>query len=692
MKLKLIASIVLAFAFVNVAPCQLDRSKMPGPGPAPAIAFPSYTLDKTANGIRVIVVRNTKLPTVSMRLLIDREPVLEREVAGSVEISGELMRNGTADRTKDQLDEQIDRIGGTLSSGPTSVSASGLSKYTENLFDLMSDVALRPSFPQEELDKLIMQTKSELKHRKVEPNALVDILRKKLLYGSDHPYGEIETEESVGKITRDKCVEIYTTYFKPNHAILAVVGDVQRREILKLVSKYFGKWKGGDIPAPVYPTPKPLDGVTVALIDRPASVQSVIRVGETVVLPRTSPDVVRASVMNTILGGGVFRLFMNLREKHAYTYGAYSSLQPDKLIGSFTAYTSVKNPVTDSSVTEVFHEIRRIRDEKVDSKELQMAKNYLSGSFVRSLEDPDRIAGYAIDIERYNLPKDYYRTYLRRVEAVTADEVQHAAEKYLLPDKMLIAIVGTASEIKDKLAKFGPVTMYDEDGSPVIATPAAAITMSADEICARFIENTGGKARMDSVRDRTVEMSGTMGKFALKVKSVQKAPNKIFQDFTVVGMMEQKSGFDGEKGWDVSPQGSMDVQGEQLESMKLEGAINLYAQYKDLGYKAEVTGVKNIKGKDCYEVTFTKPGGSTLKHYFDTTDFRKYREVTVLATPQGPMEQSVDMSDYKDFKGYLVPTKYEQNMMGQAMELTLDTFEVNIGVNDSIFAKPVEKK
>ena len=690
MKIKISLFALFAFVLMNVAPGQLDRSKMPGPGPAPAIAFPSYSVDKTTNGIEVIVVRNTKLPTVSMRLLIDRKPILEGEFAGCVEISGQLMRNGTTTRTKDQLDEEIDRIGGSLGSGPTSVYASGLSKHTEKLFDLMSDIALHPSFPQDELDKLVMQTQSGLKHRKVEPDAIVEVVREKLLYGSKHPYGEIETEETVGKITRDKCVEVYKKYFKPNHAILAVVGDVQREQVLKFVAKYFGKWKQGKIPEPVYAVPKPLNGVQVALVDRATSVQSVIRVGETVRLPRTSPDVVRTSVMNTVLGGGVFRLFMNLREKHAYTYGAYSSLQPDELIGSFTVYTSVKNPVTDSAITQIFNELNRIRDEKVESKELQMAKNYLSGSFVRSLERPDRIASYAIDILRYKLPKDYYRTYLKRVEAVNADEVEKVAQRYLQPDKMLVAVVGNAADVKEKLAKFGTVTLYDEDGNPVIEK--AAPTLGAEEIFSKFIEHTGGKARMDSLKDRIIEMSGKMQNFALKVKSVQKAPNKSFQDFAIVGMMEQKSGFDGEKGWAVSPRGTMDLEGEQLEMMKIDAAMNFYDQYKAFGYTAEVTGVKNLKGKDYYEVTFTKAGGATLKHYFGTKDFLKYREVTVLSTPQGPMEQSVDMSDYKDFNGYLVPTKYEQTMMGQTLDLTLDKCEINSGVDDSVFAKPAEKK
>jgi hypothetical protein len=383
---------------------------------------------------------------------------------------------------------------------------------------------------------------------------------------------------------------------------------------------------------------------------------------------------------------------MNLREKHAFTYGAYSSLGPDKLIGSFTASTSVRNVVTDSAITEVFNEVKRIRDEVVDAKELQMAKNYMSGSFVRSLEEPDRIASYAIDIERYKLAKDYYRTYLKRVDGVTSDEVLQVAKKYLAPEKMLVAVVGTAAEVKEKLAAFGPVKMYDEDGNPIVEKPAAAVTLKPDEIFSKFIEKSGGKARIDTMRDRTVEMSGKMQNFNLRIKSVQKAPNKVYQEFAIVGMMEQKSGFDGEKGWAVTPQGVVDLQGSQLESMKTDGAMNFYDQYKALGYSAEVTGVKNIKGKDYYEVTFAKTGGPTLRHYFDTKDFLKYREVSVVSMPQGPMEQSVDMSDYKDFNGYLMPTKYSQSAMGQAMDLTLDKFTVNTGVADALFAKPEGKK
>jgi len=688
MKKKLFAPVIMLLFMSSFAPAQIDRSKVPGPGPAPAVAFPNYDLITTANGIRVIIVKNDELPTINIHLLIDREPVLEKESAGYIDIAGQLLRTGTTTRTKDQLDEEIDLIGGNIGAGGTSVYASGLSKNTDKLFELTADIVLHPSFPQDELDKLITQTKSGLKFRKTEPTMIAELIRRKLVFGDNHPKGETETEETVGRITRDKCMEMYNTFFKSNYAIIAVVGNVDKENVLKLVDKYFGMWKQGTIQAPKYDMPKQFDKVQVAFVDRPSSVQSVIRIAQTIDLQRTAPDVMAAEVMNTVLGGGIFRLFVNLREKHAYTYGAYSSMDPDELVGSFTASTSTKNAVTDSAITEIFYELNRIRNEKVDAKELQMAKNFLSGAFVRSLEQASTIANYAIDIERFKLPKDHYKTYLKRLDSITAEDVQQAAIKYLAPDKMLVDVVGAAKEVKDKLAKFGAIDTYDEDGNKIVEKPGAAITITADEVFGKFIEKTGGKAKMKAIKDKTIEMSGKMQNFEIKLKTVQKAPNKMFIDMNFVGMFEQKQGYDGQHGWAVTPQGVIDLTGDQLQGMQVEAALNFYDQYKSMGIKAAVTAVKNLKGKDYYEVTLTGASGVSMLQYFGVDDFLKFRETRSTNTPRGPIEQVTDYYDYKDFKGYLVATRIEQSVMGQSLELKLDKFEINKGAKDTLFKKP----
>jgi len=689
MKRTLMLLVGCALLLAQHAIAQLDRTKIPPPGPAPEASFPDYDLMTTANGIRVLVVRNTELPTVDIRLLIDRKPILEGEAAGVLEVTGEVMKCGTTTRTKDQIDEQIDQLGGSLGAGGTSLSASGLSRHTEKFLELLADITLHPSFPKEELEKVVMQTQSGLKARKSEPDMIVDVVRKKVLYGQNHPYGETETEETVGKITREKCLAIYNTYFVPNRAIIAVVGDVEKNDVMKLVNKYFGGWKQGTLPVATFPEVKPLASTQVALVDRPSSVQSVIRVGQGVKLPRTSPDVMPVTVMNRVLGGGIFRLFVNLREKHSYTYGAYSAIGPDELVGAFTASTSVRNSVTDSALNEIFYELKRIRNEDVDVKELERAKNSLSGEFVASLEAARSVASYAIEMERYGLPKDYYKTYLKRVAAVTAQDVRRAAQQYLDPDHMLVAVVGAAKDVREKLGKFGVVTMYDEEGKKVVEKSVGSVKMTPDEIIARFVDRTGGKKAYAAMKDKTMEMNGKIQGMEMKVKTVQKAPDKLYQEMNMMGMVQRQI-VDGKAGWAGTPQGIKDLTGEQLEALKPEAVMDFYAAYKSLGYAAEVTGVKDLKGKETYEVTFTSPKGPTMRHYFDSKDFLKLREVTVNNTPRGPMEQSTDLFEYKPFGGVQMPTRLEQSVMGQVITFSVDKCDVNKGVDDALFAKPAK--
>jgi predicted Zn-dependent peptidase len=688
MKTKLFIVSVIFIIGYQFTFAQLDRSKIPPPGSAPAVSFPDYDMLQMENGMRVIFVQDDELPTIAIRLLIDRKPQLEGEYIGSISIMGQLLRNGTKTRTKDMLDEEIDLIGANISSYSTSVFASGLSKYTEKLFELTSDIVLNPSFSQEELDKVKEQTVSGLKYRTTDPNSIVEILRQRTLYGTNHPYGEFETEASIGKITRDKCFEHYNSFFKPNYAMMAVVGDFDKDEILDLLEKYFSSWQKGEIPKPTYTTPQLPEKTDIALVNRPSSVQSVIRVSQVVELQRTSPDVMPVSIMNTILGGGAFRLFNNLREKHSYTYGAYSSMGPDELIGNFTANTSVRNEVTDSALVQIFYELNRIRDEKVEEKELSLAKNYVSGSFVRSLENSESIANYAIEIERYKLPKDYYKTYLKRTYAVTADDVMQAAKKYLKPNQMTIALVGSASEVKDKISKFGLISMYDEDANPIIEKPTSLVTLTADELFAKFVAKSGGKEKLSTIKDRTVEMSGKVQGIDIKIKSINKAPNKLYVDVDFGGMFSQKIGFDGEKGWVISPQGTMDLEGSNLADLKYQALINFYLQYKELGIKANITGIKTIKEKDYYEVVLEADTSSKWTEYFGKDDYLKFRQIKTADTPNGKVEQTTDYLDYQEFYGFLFPAKQVQSVMGQLIDMKVDKVEFNSGVDDSIFVKP----
>ncbi|NMB81362.1 MAG: insulinase family protein, partial [Ignavibacteria bacterium] len=460
--MKKLLLLMLVFVFAKPAFSQLDRSKLPQAGQASEIKIANYESFELKNGLKVFVIENRKLPRVSFNLVLDVDPVLEGSNAGFVSVTGDLLRTGTKKRTKDQLDKEIDLLGATLSTSPTSIFASGLERNKEKLFEIVSDIILNSEFKQEELDKLKKQMLSGLATAKDDPNSISQRVSQVLMYGKDHPYGEIETEETVNNITLDMCKSYYATNFRPNVAYLAIVGDINKATAKKLVEKYLTKWEKKEVPKNSYSTPKAPVVNKVSLVDRANSVQSVISIAYPVELQIGSDDAIKASVVNLILGGSATgRLFMNLREAKAYTYGAYSSMNPDRLIGSFSASTQVRTSVTDSAITEIINEMKKIRSEKVSDDELQKAKNLLSGSFTRSLESPETIARFAINTARYNLPKDYYKNYLKNLNALTSDEILATAKKYIKPNNLNVIVVGNGEEVAKNIAKFSVSNKVD---------------------------------------------------------------------------------------------------------------------------------------------------------------------------------------------------------------------------------------
>ncbi len=684
----LIFAVLLTFAVSAFA--QLDRSKRPEPGPAPTINIGEYESFQLENGLKVFVVENDKLPRVSFSLVIDRDPIMEGTSAGYINLAGQLMRTGTENRTKDQIDEEIDFIGATLNTSSTSVFGSSLKKHTNKLLDVMSDVVLNAKFTEDELEKLRKQTLSGLAYQKDDPGSIMSNVRSALMYGLDHPYGEQVTEETVKSVTLDMCQNYYKDYFVPNIAYLAIVGDITKDEAENLVNKYFGNWQSKEVKSLEYPQPKAPLIRKVAVVDRPNAVQSVINVAYPIDLPKGSEDEIPATLANTILGGGIFsaRLLENLREDKGFTYGAYSRLTADEIVGSFYAYCEARNSVTDSAVTEFLHEMKRMRTEKVDEDNLQLIKNYRTGSFSRSLESPQTIASFALNIARYNLPLDYYKNYLKKLNAVTADEILEVSKKYIKPNNSYVIVVGNAEEVADGLKKFsvnGKIDYYDIYGNQYDpSSKAIPEGMTAADVIDKYVESLGGKENLLKVEDVIVKMKGKIQNFDITITSYKKAPNKSFTDVDA-GVMKQEVKFDGEKGKQSGMGQEMMMEGDMLEMMKVQSEMNSFLKYDKLGISAELTGVKDVNGSDAYEITLTLPSGKKLIDYYDTQTGLKVRELSTTDTPQGSFTQTVDFSDYKEIDGVMYPFKVVQQMGMGPMELEVTSVEVNTGLDDSLF-------
>lgn len=663
----------------------LDRSKRPEPGPAPIIKIGEAESFVLSNGLKVFVVENHKIPRISYQLVLDYDPVLEGEYAGYVGFAGQLMRTGTTSRTKDQIDEAIDFIGARLSTSADGLSASCLTRHNEALLDIMADIIKNASFKQDELEKIRTQTLSALEADKNEPSTISEKVGKKLLFGQNHPYGESENEESVKKITLEKCENFYKTYFRPNIGYLAIVGDITAKDAQSLIEKYLGGWQQGEVPKTKYMTPKPPAKTVVAIVDRPNAVQSTIKVGYPVDLKPGSADEMGVRVMNTVLGGGSFRLFNNLREKHGWTYGAYSQLRSDRIIASFNASAEVRNPVTDSAYTQILYEMNRLRTEPVGDDELNGIKSYISGNFGRSLENPGTVANFAINSARYNLPKDYYATYLSHLSAITATDVQMMAQKYLRPDNSYILTVGKAEEIAPKLKAFsktGEIQYYDIEGNcydPSKKLKPAPEGVTAESIINKYIDAIGGAKKIKKIKDATIEASASMQGRPIEMKMYFKMPERMFMQVGSGTMIFVKQIYNTGKGVSISPMSgeTKPMEADEIQASKEQAMLIPELNYTALGVKTELLGIEESDGKEYYKVQVTHASGKKDTDYYDVTSNLKVKT-------EGEMGNA-EYGDYRPVDGVLFPFALTQAAGPQSIKFTVTKMEVNTKLKDELF-------
>jgi len=689
---KYILLFILTISVIWPVTGQVDRSVPPPPGPAPVIKIAEYESFTLPNGLQVFVVENHKIPRVSYSLVFDHDPVSEGKDAGYVSMTGDLLGTATATRTKDQIDEAIDFIGASLSTSANSVYASSLKKHNEELLDVFSDVVLNARFKQDELDKLKTQYKSGLAASKDDANAISSRVTDVLVYGKDFPYGEVETDASIDNIDLDMCKNYYTNYLRPNDAFLAIVGDITLKEAKKIIPEYFSKWEKGPVPSQTFNLPKPPESTKVAIVDRPSAVQSVITVSYPVQLEIGSPDYIPAKVTNTVLGGGTYRLFDNLREKHGYTYGSYSSLNGDKLIGKFMAFANVSNAVTDSSIYQILYEMKRLDTEKVPDKELERVKNNMSGNFALSLERPQTVASFALNTARYNLPKNYYSNYLKNLSAVTPDQVLAIAKKYILPQHSNILVVGKADEVAEKIKHFSKdnsITYYDIYGNPYNPSAKAQAVpagMTAQKVIDQYIDAIGGEKNLKKIKDITVKLSMEMQGMSMNQVIYKKVPDKYAMEMSMNGNTIQKIVFDGTSGKTSGMQGNADLTEDQIANLKYNNIpIVPDMQYSDEGYKLELKGMEEVDGQKAYNIMVTTPDGNQQQEYYSLDTGLKLRTVSTMSTPQGEITQTVDYSNYKEVDGVKFPFALKQSVGPRSFDLKVDSITVNSDLPDDTF-------
>jgi predicted Zn-dependent peptidase len=428
-----------------------------------------------ANGLQLMVLEDRRVPRITMQLIIPGaggyyDPA---DLPGLASVTSAMMREGTKSRSSAQISEQLETIAATLtvstgmSSTEATVFATCLTEHADKLFDMFEDVLLNPSFPEDELGRYKQRTRASLIQQRSFPGFLGAEMFSKVMYSS-HPAARISlTPENLEKVAPKALSEFHQTRYVPDHAALAVAGDISLADARKLVESRLAGWKKAGTPKPTVSEPPEQGAVKVSYVARANSVQTNLLVG-TQAIDRLHPDYDVLQVMNKVLGGGpTGRLFITLREEKSYTYGAYSNVQAGQWRGVWQASTEVRSEVTEEALRDLLAEVARMRDQPVPDKEFRDQKRSMVGSFALSLENPQQMLNYYITSWRFALPADYWDKYPERINAVTQAQVQAAAKKYLDPARLHIVAVGEPTKVAEVLRKFGTVETYDTEGKRV---------------------------------------------------------------------------------------------------------------------------------------------------------------------------------------------------------------------------------
>ena len=682
MKTKILSLVaILAMSFTSIA--QIDRSKMPEPGPAPKVKLGESKKFILKNGLTVIMVENHKLPRASVNLTIDNYPSFEGDKAGVSSMMGSLLGRGTTNISKDEFNERVDYLGASLSFSSGGAYGASLKKYFPEILELMADGVKNSQFTQEEFEKEQKITLDGIKSNEKSVTSAARRVENALTYGKEHPFGEFITKETVKNITLKDVENRYKNYYKPNNAYLIIIGDINPKKIKKMVKKLFSDWKSGSIPEYTMPKVNNVETTEINFINMDNAVQSEIAVVNSLDLTLGDKDYYAALLANQILGGGgTARLFQNLREDKAYTYGSYSRVRQSRYVGTFKATASVRNMVTDSSVVEIQKEINKIRYQKVSEQDLRDAKELYIGNFVMEVQKPATAARYALNRELYNLPEDYYETYLEKINAVTINDLQDAAIKYFKGDKARIIITGKGIDVLKNLEKNSDykINYFDKFGNPS-EKPKMTLPIpegvTASSVIDSYFNAIGGADKIAAIKTLAMTYNATIQGTPIVLTTKVAAPNKTTNTISVMGQTMQKQAFNGENGYN-----EMRGQKKEFDEKEINKSKSNTAPFSEMAYKNGLLDrIEPVDGKNAYVI---KSG--TTEIYYDVATGLKLQSVEVVKTPDGKETKVPTIfSDYKEVSGVLFAHKRDQVTPQFTLNFVLQDVKINEGVEDKDF-------
>lgn len=666
-------------------PQSIDPRKRPEIGELREFEFPRYEEATLKNGLKIYVIEDHRQPTIGFRLQVRAGETFDGAKPGLSSLMAGLLTKGTRKRTALDIASAIDSIGAELnaSSGGEllTVTASGLKKHMALLLSIFADVVINPTFPKEELDKLLPQVIASIKQEKTRPMQLAMALSRMVLYGPDHPSAQRRTEESVRSITVDDIRAFHSRYVRPNNAAsLAIVGDVTLKEILPQIEAAFRRWEAAKVDVAPLPPPKPLPQ-GVYFIERPGSVQS------TLVLcglapGRRDPEYEKLDMAIELLGNGFSgRLFKTLRETYSFTYTPFAFLTQGKYFNRFCAGADVRTAVTDSAILVLRREVEKVATEPAEEEEFSTIKQNVIGRFQMSFEEPWFVASLLQQANYLELPPEYFKGYTKRVAAYSPFDALSAAERYLKPRNWWLIVVGHP-DVAAVLQRYGDVYRYDLDLKPIGSAEPEPVSMSAEELLRKYAQALGGKEKLAAVQSivktSTVTLSVGGQSFDGTMEVKQKAPNKLYQVLSLP-VLKQEQWVNGSEAWMRQGSAPAEPLPDARARQALDHATLFYVtKLPQLGYECSVLGKRN--GMIILKAV---KNGKEERYYFDERTYL-LRRADYQEGTEDPTTLSEYYEDYAPVDGIQLPRK--ERLESPMFSITLtNTYQLNVPLEDSLF-------
>jgi predicted Zn-dependent peptidase len=689
---KILLLILMVMTQINLTSQEISLDKKPEPLSDLDFPFPNYSTETLSNGLKLFIIQDKEQPAVSFRLLIKGGTSVDNNKNGVSELTSAILTKGTKKRTSFDISGTIDGVGANLSASASAdnitLFASCLKKHQTLVLDVMTDVLFNPSFPQDEFEKLQKHLIASIQYDKSNPSSIAQALARMVIYGDKYPYSQRNTEESVKNLNLQDIKDYYSTWFKPNNVTLAIIGDVDKNEIISIIEKCFNNWQKGEVPLIEMKEPeaKPLG---VYFVSRPGSVQSSIVV-TTNTVPYSDKNYEKLNLASNVIGAFSGRLFNTLREKYSYTYTPYGYQTRTKFTNRFACGADVASDKTDSSISVIFEQMNLLVHNTPDEAEINRMKQYSLGSYLMALENSSYVASLIQNADFMGIKINEAIEYPKRLNSMTPMDVRSVSQDCMNPSKALIVVVGDP-KVKESLTKFGNVFEFDSDLNPMSGQGAKmeSIDIPPEKLISKYIDALGGKSEIESVETITSigESEINFGGQVLtgKVVSKKMKSGKMYQksDFSV---FTQEIWVDGKNAWNSSNKDTIEIKDKELVKMLFEAKMFNITKLNDSGFKLKVLGKIN----DYILLSAKNRFGEEYTYYFDADTYLLIKKETIVNGPNGNELWTEIYDDYQKFNQILLP-KVVKNVSPSLNTKTTYIYQLNNSIDENIF-KPYNTK